>query len=282
MEKFGWRGFCEVFVAGILLITVGYFAVRYQVIREEYTTYRDGLFARAYESLTLTLGAYLEDGDAAVLPSLSDRFAELPLSAEENSRIRQFLADIAAGSSDSEARARADRYAEALLRHFAASRTVSYQKSWRAAGMNLPAYPEPSVPALSRPKEEKEPEESNLNRAAAEAILGRRFVFYTRTEGEQRLLGYRSASGYVEYEGQCLVRAIAYQPVSVNTLEPEAIRASAERLLAAQGYPTVTHLSTERKGPAVTLTFRADAFRLCLTLAADTAALRSFWREPVD
>ena len=76
MEKFGWRGFCEIFVAGVLLITAGYFAVRHQLIAEEYTTYRDGIFARAYESITLTLATYLETGSPDLAPQLADRFAE--------------------------------------------------------------------------------------------------------------------------------------------------------------------------------------------------------------
>ena len=182
MEKFGWRGFCEIFVAGVLLITAGYFAVRHQLIAEEYTTYRDGIFARAYESITLTLATYLETGSPDLAPQLADRFAELPLSGEETGRVRQFLSDMTDGQTNDEAKARADRYATALLRHFSASRTVSYQKSWRAAGMNLPSYPELSTPTVSKPKEEKEPDDDTANRAAAEGILGRRFVSYTRTQ----------------------------------------------------------------------------------------------------
>lgn len=276
MERFGWRGFGEIFVAGILLLTAGYFAVREHTVTTEYHEYRDGIFARAYESVMEGLGHYAETGDIQSAARLADRFAELPLSEEEIGTVRQFLSDLTAGPSDSGAKTRADAYAALLLRYLSTVRERAYTKSWRAAGLGLPQYPEVSVATGWHPKEETE---TDGTAEAAEAILGRRFVCYTRREESGITVGYRSASGYAEYRDGCLVRALVYRTVGEAELSEEALCEAAERLLLAQGYPSAEAVGCERRHQTVFVTVRQAEDTFSVGLTKDTGLLRSFRKE---
>ncbi len=182
------------FLVGILTITTIFFCANYQITKTEYEEYRNGIFARAYESVLSELAAYIRTQDEAISSRVVTRLWELPLSDEEIDTVRRFASDIAAGVYHEAAQARALAYSEELFRYLSEHRTERYAESWRAAGMNLPTYPE-EVPVGAEP----ETDLSLLRRDRAVKLLeNKSLLAYTRREGGVTLYGYRTASSYVE------------------------------------------------------------------------------------
>ena len=107
MKKFGIRGFLEVFVGGCLLLTAVTLAVRCEMLKTEYREYRDGVFARGYETVIAGLSAYLKSGDAGGASGMAAGLYALPLSVREEETARRFFSDMAAGAYDADAKERA-------------------------------------------------------------------------------------------------------------------------------------------------------------------------------
>ncbi len=191
-----YRSFFAFFVMGILAVTAFYFFADGRMVRKEYEEYRDGMFARAYETVLGDLGAYLKEEDGAAASRIVSGLSALPLSEGEVETVRRFSEDMTRGLYDGEAKERALRYGEALYRYLSGNRSRSYQKSWRASGMGLPDYPERSQAASAVPEES---EGALLRDQLANRLLNRKkTVAYQRQWDGVTVYGYRTASSYAE------------------------------------------------------------------------------------
>lgn len=271
MEKFGWRGFFEILIGGILLTSVAFLGIRLYLSEKEYASYRDGIFARAYEGSISLLGKYITEKDSTLASSLGARLTELPLSAKEEDTVRSFTADVANSSYDSKAKERSLFYGEKLLQFLTRSRSEAYQSGWHRGALGLPDYPALSLPTVYFPKEE---EEDVGPIKAAQALLGSSLIRYVRGE----LVCFRTASGFAEYHNGRLVRALIDRKIGDEEAAAELLANHAAAFLEAQGYAPsrLVLLTSYRRDGTVTFRYENETSTLTLSLTKDDGRLHSF------
>lgn len=273
MEKFGWRGFFEILIGGVLLTATLFFSVRLYLSESEYNAYRSGIFARAYEGSISLVSKYITEKDSSLAPSLSARLAELPLSAKEKNTVRCFTSDIANGDYDAEARERSLTYGEALLQFLARSRSEAYQSSRKRGALGLPDYPTITLPTVLLPKEEEKEEDTGPVKAA-KSLLGTSVIRYRRED----LICFRTASGFAEYRNGTLVRALIDRQIGDEEASEELLQQKATAFLDAQGYPArpMTLLCSYRLNGVVTFCYENETARFTLSLTKDDGRLHAF------
>lgn len=258
-----FRSFFAFLVIGILLLTTFYFFAQYRITKTEYYEYRTGIFTRAYESILADLSAYLQTEDTALASRIVARLSELPLSSEEENIARLLAKDMAEGAFDREAKRRAQSYSETLLRYLSGHRTQAYSASWRASGMELPAYPGESLPVAAVPEDPPDPEA--LRKEKAVALLGSRsLVAYTRkSESGTVAYGYRTASSYVELreDGRLIRMLLPVQSGETVVSEADCL-AAAERFLAEQAWTGLVPEGAETVENTRLFTFRGEDITL--------------------
>ncbi len=191
-----YRSVFSLLVIGVLTLTVLYLYADRNMVRKEYTEYRDGIFARSYETLLADLSTYLEEEDGTLCSRITAGLSSLPLSDREVDTMRRFAEDMAAGLYDETAKTRALTYGEMLFRHLSGNRSRSYEDRWRASALGLPDYPEESREVAAIPEEDAG---SLLREERVKRLLGRgRTLSYQRQGQGVVLYGYRTASSYVE------------------------------------------------------------------------------------
>lgn len=277
MEKFGWRGFFELFLGGALLLSVIFLGVRLHLTENEYRTYREGIYTRAYESSISLLGAYLTEKDPALAPLLAARLSELPLAEEEQALVRRFISEVANAPYDTAAKERSLSYTKTLLSHLSHRRSTFYGSNFRRGALALPPYPEADLPTALRPPPE---EEDSLPRQTAEALLGNSLLSYDRKE----LLCFRSASGFAEFREGRLVRALVYREIGDAEATLATAEAAALNFLDACGYPAASLILTEarRDGGFFLFSFASEEATFTLSLTKDDARLHSFLVAPLS
>lgn len=273
MEKFGWRGFFELLIGGILLLSIVFLGFRLYLCQKEYDNYRDGIFCRAYEGSISLLGTYILEKDPGIASSLNARLNELPLSAKEKDTVQSLTADIAESDRSREAKERSLAYSEELLLFLSYARSEAYQSGWRRGALGLPDYPPIAQPTVYLPKEEEDAGPVK----AAQILLGASVIRYER--GER--VCFRTASGFAEYENGRLVRALIDRQVGDEEASSELLTKSALAFLDAQGYRTkdLTLLSSERRSGMITLCYESKELSLTLSLTKDNGRLHSFLAE---
>ena len=256
---------------GILTVTTIFFCANYQITKTEYEEYRNGIFARAYESVLSDLAAYIQTQDEALSSRVVPRLWELPLSDEEIEAVRRFASDMAAGAYHEAAQARALAYSETLFRYLSEHRTERYAESWRAAGMSLPAYPE-EVPVGAAP----ETDLSLLRRDKASKLLeNKSLLAYTRREGSVTLYAYRTASSYVELteEGR-LFRLLRSGGKGEDSLTEAQCRETARRFLERQDFSDVVLGTGTWQEGGYAFTFSHEREEGSLTVSEDGIVVR--------
>jgi len=201
------RSFLTLLAVGVLTLSLVFCYANMKIIEKEYRHYRDGVFARAYESLLSELIAYRRSEDGSLSARIASRLAELPLSSGETDLARRYIADMAAGAYEAESKKRALSYTNELLTHLSVNRSHAYGAGWRATGMGLPAYPESSIPTVSRPQEEPSPAEQRREKASV-LLGGKNTVSYQREENGVVLFGFRTASSFVEFTEEGRLRRL--------------------------------------------------------------------------
>lgn len=275
MEKFGWRGFFELFLGGALLLSVVFLGVRLYLSETSYRTYREGIYTRAYESSISFLGTYITEKDPALAPLVVARLSELPLSASESESVRRLVTDMTEGAYDTAAAERSLAYSKALLCHLSYHRSEIYRGRWQRGSLALPAYPEADLPTAFLPSGEEE--EDSLPEKLAKELLGASALSYHR---EDRLC-FRSASGFAEFLEGRPVRLLIYRAVGDAEAEPATVEAAARSLLAAYGYgsTSLSLVTSYREGGFVTLRFSSEQEDITLSLTKDDARLHSLLVE---
>ena len=246
------RSFFTALAIGVLALTNLYVYANGKILQKEYDEYRDGIFARSYESAIADLGSYLQSRDGEIASRLTARLSELPLSEEELEAVRLLSRDMTAGKEDAEAEKRALTYSEELLRYLSGTRTHSYRESWRASGMGIPSYPKESLLVSASPEEE---DAASLRKEKANRLLNTKStVSYTRHEGDVKVYGYRTATAFVELteEGN-LLRFLRASPHEQTI--PDGAAETARRFLNDHGMEGAVFLFEKTEDNTVLFTF---------------------------
>ncbi len=246
------RSFFTVLTVGVLLLTTVHGYATAYLVRSEYHAYRDGLFARSYESALQLLSDYLRTGEGDG-PGLTARLWELPLSDGERETVRRLTADMAAGKTDEAAKKRATAYAEDLFRHLSGRRSLSYRESWRASGLQLPPYPEEEKPVSATPEDP-----AAYRRWRAERLLENdNLIAYTREEDGLLCYGFRTASAFAELgEDGTLLRLLRRDRTDGSGASEEDCRREAMAFLDRWVIPLGEPVLTEAMEPGFRFTFR--------------------------
>ena len=235
MKKHGIRLFAGVILVGVLMLTAGFFGVRYFMVREEYARYRRGVMSRSYEMMVSLLVSYREQPGEEMGERISFCAANLPLSEGSELAVREFCADIAASGTDREAGERAGRYCGELLVLLSCSRTAALLG-------NMPEFPEypdaDSVSASVLPEKYDDGGRGEM-RKAADMLLGHpaRLREYTYGTGSDMVFGFRTASSYAEYCSGRLIRAVIHRSGGGYALVgEETVLSVAREFSAGHGY----------------------------------------------
>lgn len=237
MKKHGIRLFAEVAAAGILVLTAGYFAVRYYMVAEEYADSRRGTLSRSYETLVSLLVMYRDQPDGEMAERIAFCTAFLPLSERSELSVGKFCADISASETDRAAGERAEKYCDALIVMLSCSRTAALSGEMP----ELPEYPEDrDVPTSVLPEKYDDGGKADA-REAAEKLLGHpdRLRGYRYRNGDETVFGFRTASSYAEYSSATgrLIRAVIHRSDTWREADEEGLLTAAREFSERNGYP---------------------------------------------
>ncbi len=284
MKKQSFRIFAEISVSGILLLTIGVFAVRYYLCEKEYEEYRSGIFSRSYESLVSVLTEYYRTKDSSLSAQTALCFSNLPLTVEEESTAATFCSDIYASATDNQAAERAGSYCSELLRFLSQSRSSSYQSGWKASGLGIPLYPETNgeaLPTVVMPTEPDDNGKAGFKKAAA-ALLGEkksRLSEYSYKTEKGIVFGFRTAQSYAEYspESGKLIKALINRRTDVSrTAKKSDILSAAEAFLSKNGYPDMVLTDSEYENGAEILYFGNELLSITIGITSDQCQLCLF------